>query len=224
MKKITVLLAFLCAITIQAQDIITKNISDFSELKVFDKVEVLLIKSDDNKVVVSGVNRKDIDIVTKNEVLKIKMSLNNLWDNDNTKVVVYYTDISKIDVNEGAKVKSKERIESDDLDLRAQEGASIIATINADELYVKAVTGGELILKGTVREQEVIVKAGGQFMAKDLKTENTVVSISAGGRASINASTYVKANTAAGGTVRIYGNPKEMDTQKFLGGKIIEVN
>ncbi|WP_103069088.1 head GIN domain-containing protein [Aquimarina sediminis] len=224
MKKIVFLFVLLTVIFGQAQDVVTKKVGDFSELKVFDKIKVILIHGEENKVEISGIKRQKVDVVLKGEVLKIKMSLNNTWDENNTNVTVYYSDLSKIDVNEGARVTVQETLKSLDLDLRAQEGAEIIATIESDKLIARAVTGGELNLKGKVKEQEVTVKAGGQFMSKDLKTETTQVKISAGGRANIYASKYVKANTNAGGTIKIYGNPKEMDTQKLFGGKIIEVN
>ncbi|MBW1297565.1 head GIN domain-containing protein [Aquimarina litoralis] len=224
MKKVIVLLLLLVVSTLQAQKVITKNVGDFNELKVFDKVEVKLVKGSENKVEISGISRREVDVVLKNNVLKIKMSLSNTWDNNDTKVVVYYTNISKLDVNEGAKIMVKEIISSDLLDLRAQEGGDIYAEIETERLLARAVSGGGLHLEGIADEQEVTVKAGGQYMAEDLKTKSTKVKISAGGRANVNASDYVKANTAAGGTIRIYGNPKEVDGKKVFGGKIIEVN
>ena len=224
MKKVVFLFVFSFVTLGYTQDVITKKVGDFSELKVFDKIELQLVKGTENKVEISGIERKNVDIILKGEVLKVKMSLDNLWDNNNTIVRVFYTDVFKIDANEGSKVEVKDIFASEDLDLRAQEGAEIHATIETDELVVRAVTGGEINVKGTAKIQDATIKAGGQYFAEDLKTENTIVKISAGGRASVNASKYVKANTNAGGTVRIYGNPKEIDSKKVFGGKIIEVN
>ncbi|AXT57293.1 DUF2807 domain-containing protein [Aquimarina sp. MMG015] len=224
MKKVIFLSLLFVVSLLNAQKVITKNVGDFNELKVFDKIEVKLIKGSENKVEVSGISRKEVDVVIKDNVLKIKMSLSNTWDNNDTKVIVYYTDIKKLDVNEGAKIIVKEVLIGGELDLRAQEGGDIYAEIEAEKLLARAVSGGGLHLEGKVDEQEVTVKAGGQFIAEDLKTRSTQVKISAGGRANVNASDYVKANTAAGGTIRIYGNPKEVDGKKVFGGKIIEVN
>ncbi|MDH7446312.1 head GIN domain-containing protein [Aquimarina sp. 2201CG14-23] len=224
MKKIVFLSLLFVASIATAQSVITKNVGDFDELKVFDKIEVKLLKGSENKVEISGISRKEVDVVIKDKVLKIKMSLSNTWDDNDTKVIVYYTDISKLDVNEGGKIIVKELITATELDLRAQEGGDIYAEIETDKLLARAVSGGGLHLEGNAKEQEVTVKAGGQFIAEDLKTLRTQVKISAGGKANINASDYVKANTAAGGTIRIYGNPKEVDGKKVFGGKIIEVN
>lgn len=224
MKKVIILTFLLVVSGLQAQKVITKNVGDFSELKVFDKIEVKLLKGSENKVEISGISRREVDVVLKDEVLKIKMSLSNTWDNNDTEVVVYYKEISKLDVNEGAKIMVKDMISANELDLRAQEGGDIYAEIKTERLLARAVSGGGLHLEGSANEQEVTVKAGGQFMGEDLKTKSTQVKISAGGRANVNASDYVKANTAAGGTIRIYGNPKEVDGKKVFGGKIIEIN
>ncbi|MHA7056900.1 head GIN domain-containing protein [Aquimarina sp. M1] len=224
MKKVIVLSLFFVVAVLNAQKVITKDVGDFDELKVFDKIEVKLIEGSENKVEISGISRKEVDVVTKDNVLKIKMSLSNTWEDNDTKVTVYYTDISKLDVNEGAKIMVKGVIKATDLDIRAQEGGDIYAEIETDKLLARAVTGGELHLEGIADEQEVTVKAGGQYISEDLKTKRTEVKISAGGRANVYASDYVKANTAAGGTIRIFGNPKEVDGKKVFGGKIIEVN
>ncbi len=224
MKKLVILAVIIATSLVQGQEVITKKLEHFNELKVFDKVEVKLMKGDENKVEISGINRKEVDVVLKENVLKIKMSLSNTWDNNNTLVTVYYTALSKIDVNEGAKVKLKGILTAEELDLRAQEGGGIYAEIETDKLLARAITGGGLHIEGSAKEQEVTVKAGGQYISEELKTKNTVVKISAGGRANVYASDYVKANTAAGGTIRIYGNPKEVDGKKVFGGKIIEVN
>lgn len=224
MKKVIFLLLLLGVSTVSAQNIITKSVGDFKELKVFDKMEVELLKGSENKVEISGISRKEVNIVLKEGVLKIKMSLSNTWDDNDTKVKVYYKDIYKLDVNEGAKIKVKEVISATELDLRAQEGGDIYAEIKTDRLLARAVSGGGLHLEGNSKEQVVTIKAGGQYMAKDLITESTQVKISAGGRANVFAKEYVKANTAAGGTIKIYGNPREIDGKKVFGGKIIEIN
>lgn len=224
MKKIVFLFAVCIVSLVQAQDVITKNVGDFSELKIFNKIQVTLIQSDENKVEITGIKRRSINVVQNNSLLKISMSLDNIWDNNNTKVLVYYTKLSKIDVNEGSQVKANDVITSKSLDLRAQEGAKIAAQIEAEHLFIKAISGGEIEVKGKVKEQEVTIASGGQYYGKNLKTKDAQVKISAGGTAEVNVKNYIKANTNAGGTIKIYGNPKEMDTQKLLGGKIIEVN
>jgi len=224
MKNKLCMVLILVVFNIQAQDIITKNVGDFTEIKVFDKIEVALHKASENKVEIYGVHRNDVDVVHKDHILKIKMSLDNLWDDNDIKVKVFYTAVSKLDVNEGAKIIVEDKITANIVDVRAQEGGTIMADIVSDKLLARAVTGGQLHIKGTIKEQEVTVKAGGKYHGKKLKSESTHVKITAGGRATVYASTYVKATATAGGTIQVYGNPKKMDSKKVFGGKIIELN
>ena len=58
-----------------AQDLKEKNIGDFHTLKVFDRIEVELIKSDTNKLFVIQNLIKIFRFLNKNGILKIKMIL-----------------------------------------------------------------------------------------------------------------------------------------------------
>ncbi len=224
MQKLITIVVLVITCTIQGQDVITKNVGDFNELKVFDKIHVSLIEGNENKIEITGIKRRDVDIIQNQNLLKIRMSLDNIWDTNNTKVTVYYTEINKIDVNEGARVEANSTIKANSLDLRAQEGGSLVAPIESSHLFVKAITGGIIEVKGEVKEQEIVITSGGQYYGSQLHTKDTQVKVSAGGTAEVKARDYLKANTNAGGTIKIYGKPRELDTQKLLGGKIIEVN
>lgn len=206
------------------QGTITKNVGDFNELKVFDKIEVTLIKSNQNKVEITGIKKREVDVILKDNILKIRMSLENIWDESNTEVFVFYKDLKVLDVNEGSVIRAKQTIEANKLEFRAQEGGRIYADVEAGLFFGKAVTGGQIYPTGRVNEQDINVQTGGQFYGKKLKCETAQVKISAGGEAEVYATEYLKANTTAGGIIKIYGNPKEIDSKKVLGGKIIEVN
>ncbi|WP_109098866.1 head GIN domain-containing protein [Aquimarina sp. AU58] len=225
MKKLIFLFMFLWVALGQAQeDVKTKNLDYFTEVKVFDKIKVTLVKSDKHKVIITGYKRYDVEVIQEGLILKIRMSLDNLWDKSNTEVLVHYEELRKIDANEGSTVEVKDVLTRNKLDLRAQEGAIIQAKTESETLFIKAVTGGEVHLEGIAKEQEVVINSGGKYFGSELETKRTQVKISAGGVAEVNAKDYIKANTNAGGSIRIYGDPKQKDTKKFLGGKIVEVN
>jgi len=65
-----------------------------------------------------------------------------------------------------------------------------------------------------------MVNTGGKIYNKQLNTQQTTVVVNAGGRADVNASEKVDAKVRAGGSIYIYGNPKEIDKDKVFGGKI----
>ncbi len=73
----TLLLAFTSSF-IFAQDIITKEVGTFNELKVYDLIEVNLIQSDENKVVIKGDDTQDVVIVNKDGKLKLRMATDQI--------------------------------------------------------------------------------------------------------------------------------------------------
>ncbi|HSD06628.1 GIN domain-containing protein, partial [Flavobacterium sp.] len=70
--------------------------------------------------------------------------------------------------------------------------------------------------------QSVLINSGGIVEAADLETSQTTVSLSAGGSADIKASSLVDAKVKAGGTITVYGKPKELRQETFMGGTIVQ--
>ena len=199
-----------------------KNLGDFNKLKVYDRIEVELIKSDDNKVVVTGNNTEDVIFVNKNGNLKIKMSLKKAFDGNLTTVQLYYKTIDVIDVNEGAFVSPNDVIKQFEIDTRAQEGGSIKLMVE-DVTFVeaKAITGGVIRISGQAKNQNIDLTTGGSYLGKDLETEKTKVNIRAAGEAHVKAIQEVDVTVKAGGTAYIYGTPTTVKENIFLGGKVV---
>jgi len=220
MKHILSILAIIISSTVFAQDPIEKTIGEFKELKVYDLIEVELIESEENKVVISGDNSEDVVVNNKNGKLKIKMKLEEIFDGNKTRVKLYYTSLDIIDANEGAKVFSEAEIKQFEIDLKAQEGAKIDVKIHVTYTNIKAVTGGVITTSGTSENQKISLLTGGVYNGEELKTDNTEVAIRAAGEAHVNASKLVDAKIRAGGDVFIYGEPEHVNESRVFGGRI----
>jgi len=207
-------------ITSFAQKPVEKTIGEFTELKVYDLIEVEMIKSNENKVIISGKNSQDVLVNNKNGKLKIKMNLESIFNGDDTKVELYYTNVDVIDGNEGSKIHSKDVIKQFELDLKTQEGATIKVPCNVKYLNIKAVTGGIIDVSGNTDKQDITLLTGGVYNGENNITENTKVSINAAGEAYINATKQVDINIRAGGDVFIYGNPETVNESKVFGGRV----
>ena len=220
MKNYLVLLAFILGLHTNAQDTIEKNIGEFSTVKVYDLINLKMIKSDENKVVIAGDNKNDVQVINKNGKLKIRMKLEESYDGNDIVVKLYYTSVDVIDANEGANVVVNEPIEQFEIDLKAQEGAEIIAKVKTTYANFRAVTGGIINVSGSSKNQDISIYTGGIFNGKEFITEQTEINVNAGGEAYINASEGVEVRIKAGGNVYIYGEPKQIDESKVLGGKV----
>lgn len=220
MKRIaTTLIIFISAFAV-SQNPIEKSIGEFSELKVYDLIEVELVKAKENKVVISGENSTSVLVNNKNGTLKIKMKLKEIFDGNNTKVKLYYTSVELIDANEGSHVHSKDKIKQFEIDLKAQEGAKIDVKLNVSYANIKSVTGGVITATGKSKNQKISLLTGGIYNGEALKTNATEVAIRAAGEAYVNASEKVDVKIRAGGDVFIYGNPKNINESKVFGGRV----
>lgn len=224
MRTLVKVFVLLITTVVFSQQPIEKSIDEFAELKVYDLIEVELIKSHENKVIITGENTTDVIVNNRNGKLKIKMNLEESFDGNNTKVTLYYTSVDIIDVNEGSKVHSKDTIKQFEINLKAQEGASINMPVHVTHTNAKAVTGGVIETSGKSKSQDVYILTGGVYKGSKLKTENTEISINAAGEAYINASKLVDVKIRAGGDVFIYGNPETINESRVLGGRVKRMN
>lgn len=224
MKTLVKVFVLFITTTLFAQNPIEKTIGEFTELKVYDLIEVELVKSKENKVIITGKNSSEVLVNNKNGKLKIKMNLEEAFDGSNTKVILHYTSVDIIDVNEGAKVSSKDKIKQFEIDLKAQEGGKIDLDLNVTYTNIKSVTGGLVKTSGKSRSQDISLLTGGIYKGSELETDKTEVIIKAGGEAYVNASNLVDIRIRAGGDVFIYGDPQTVNESRALGGRVKRMN
>lgn len=211
-----------CFLSLQvtAQEI-TKDLGNFREVKTFNGIEVVIVPSTKNRIEITGHSKEKVKFEIVQDRLEIRLSLDNIWSDDNTLIKVYGNAVETIDANEGSIVKTDGTLEGKMIILRAQEGASVFAEVKAESLKSKAISGGNITAEGKADNQEAEVNTGGHFYGKGLKTKEAVVSVSTAGKAEVYVTKYCKATATLGGTIRIFGNPGEIDTKTSLGGKIL---
>ena len=217
MKKIIYSLVLISSIAF-AQE--TKNVGDFNKVTSFDRIDVFLIKSDENKVQLDG-KEADVELVNKNGELKIRMPLTKLLDGDNISVTVYYKKINAVEANEGSRIACGDKINSVTFDIIAKEGSEVKLILDVEKLTVRTANGSKVLLEGTADIQDGLVNSGGIYEADKLKTKVTTITCNAGGVAEIFATDLVDAKVRAGGNITIYGKPKQI-TKKIVAGGTIE--
>ena len=220
MKLVTFVISLFISISLFSQNLKEITVQDFTTVKVYDLIHISLVKSDQNKVVISGQDADDVEIISKNNILKVRIKFERTFDGTKTFVAVHYTTLEVIDGNEGAKIVGNELIEQDKIELRAQEGAILKIGLDVKNLEVRSVSGGIIETKGKAKSQDVTINTGGIYQGKELITKDTKVKIRAAGEADINASESVDARITAGGDIYIYGNPKNVKKKQTFGGRI----
>ncbi len=220
MKKMITAMLFLAAMQLTAQRIVDKSVGKFHTVKVFDLIEVNLIQSEENKILIKGRNVDDIKWINRDGVLKLRMQLDKKFTGEDTFIEVHYTDLDIIDANEGAEITCNEIVTKNKIELRAQEGGKIIIGMDVAVAEIRAVTGGIVQASGLAEDQSVVINTGGIFEGSNLRTATSKVKISAGGEAEVFASERIDIDVKAGGDVVVYGRPKHVNKKTFVGGRI----
>ena len=217
MKKIV--FGFLVVLSQVVYSQTSKNFGDFSSVKAYDRINVTLVKSSENKVEISG-DDSDVEIVNKNGELKIRMIPTKIMQGDKVSVTVFYENLNEIQASQGSKITSEDSVENGILNITSNEGSILNLKIEADILNAKTNSGGIINISGTAKTQDVLVNSGANFNGRNLKSEVTSVTTNAGGNADVYASKTVTATNRAGGNINVYGSPKNRNTKNMLGGKI----
>lgn len=221
MKKIVYTLLLISSIAFSQTE---KKVGDFTKVSSFDKIDVQLIPSNENKVILQGKDADQVELVNKNGELKIRMPFGKLLKGDDISATVYYKKLDAVEANEGSRIASKDEIKAINFDIICKEGSEIkLLNLQASRLQVRTSAGSIVTIKGSVKNQDILSNSGGKYDGQDCVTEQTVVTVNAGGIAHVNATDLVDAKTRAGGEIKIYGKPKQINEKKIAGGTIEQV-
>lgn len=229
MKKIIFICAILFSFSLVAQSTITKNLGDFTTLKVYNGIELELIKSDAQKLEITGKKSERVKVKNVNNTLKISLPFSLKPDNNSAEgqvlIKLYYnSNIAIIDANEGATITGKE-INQDKLKVNSQERAFINLVVKVKELEVRASSGGIIKLSGSAKNQNIDLDLYGVYHGFKLNSSgSSTVKSGTGAKAEVLAGKTLNAKVSFGGSIFYKGNPKVVKDKKVIGGIIQKRN
>lgn len=224
MKKIIYLLALATTIT-YAQNPIEKKLGDFSTLKVFNGLTVVLHQSSAASIKITGKKADEVSVKNSNGILKLRLKFPESFNADDVAITVnYVNEIPVLDANEGSTIKSDETLNQQHLEVKVQEGAKIKVPVEVKYLVVKAVSGGIIKLSGATQNQTIEATTGAIYKAFDLQSKQTTVLAASGARVDVKTSEVLDAKVRFGGTINYKGTPEVLKTKKIIGGTIRNKN
>ena len=176
------------------------------------------------EIILNGNGSEEVELINKNGELKIRMPLTKLLSGDNVSATLYFKNIDAIEANEGSRISSQVVFKAIAFDIIAKEGSQIKLNLDVDKLTVRSSNGSNVNVSGKAKNQDAIINSGGELDAEDLITTQTSITANAGGEANVYATDFVDAKTRAGGNIKIYGKPKQINKKTVLGGTIKESN
>ncbi|MEC4048173.1 head GIN domain-containing protein [Flavobacterium sp. SUN046] len=219
MKKIVFSLLFINTLGFAQTE---KSVGDFNKVTSFDQIDVILIPGKENKVLLTGKDSEQVELVNKKGELKLRMPMTQLLKGDNISATVYYKTIDAVEANEGSSIASEAVFKSTMFDIIAKEGSQVKLKLDVSKLTARVSNGSTVSLDGSATNQDVLVNSGGLYQAKKLVTNQTVITVNAGGESDVNAKELVDAKVRAGGDITIYGKPKQINQKVIAGGSIQE--
>ena len=219
MNKLVYSILFISSISFSQTE---KEVGNFNKVTSFDKIDVVLVPSSENKVLLNGSGSNDVELVNKNGELKIRLPLTRLLSGDNISATVYYKKLDAVEANEGSRISSEATFNSTAFDIIAKEGSEIKIKIATERVTVKVSNGSKVELEGKATNQDVLINSGGIYEAEKLITSQTIITANAGGEAIVYATDFVDAKVRAGGDITIYGKPKQINQKIVAGGRIEE--
>lgn len=204
-----------------AQTTITKELESFYNVKVYNGIDLELIKSEDSKIIVTGEKAEKVKIKIEGYTLKVLLKFPETTADGKVKATLYYKEaLDIIDANEGATVTGKD-IDQKKIEIKAQEGAFINLVVNVKHLDVKSSSGGVIKLSGSTKNQNVNADLGGMYHGYNLAVEETtIVKAGSGSKVEVQAGETLDAKVSFGGSIFYKGKPEVFRDKKVIGGVI----
>lgn len=224
MKQVICWFLLWLSLTCSAQKVV-RSISDFDKLKVYNGIDIELVKSDKQELIITGKKAEKVKVKQQGKTLKIMMRFPQTTADGLVKAVLYFKDpISIIDVNEGVTLTAK-NIQQSYMEVKAQEGAFVNMVIDAKFLFVKGSSGAVIKLSGETKNEDILLDLGATYHGYKLVTSNvTNVKSSSGSRAEILTGESLKAKATLGGVIFYKGQPEFFSEKKVIGGRVEQQN
>lgn len=224
MKIASLILVLVSSFATLAQ---TKNLSDFSQLKVSGRMEVEVHQSDSNYIaILDKDDRFDLDkleLEYKGDQLAIKYLGSTVVDFD-IELAVYVKTLKGISAHQGAEIEVSEKfvVAGEKLTLEAFAGGTIEVKSTAKWIEANIKQGGSISLTGSTDHLDLTITTGGYIAASFLKAKKVKAEIKFGGEIICNATEFLDAKIVSGGEINYKGNPEVNKTIK-LGGKVSQI-
>lgn len=225
MKKIFFYTLLVFVAFANAQTTINTTLEDYTTLKVYNGIDLELVKSNEQRIEISGEKADKVKIKNDGNTLRISMRFPETTADGKVKATLYFNkNIAVIDANEGATITGK-GFEQSKIEVKAQEGAFVNLVVNTKHLEVKSSSGGVIKLSGETKNQTVNVDLGGVYHGFNVTaTDLSLVKSGSGAKAEINAGETLDAKVTFGGSIFYKGTPEVLKEKKVIGGTIEQRN
>jgi hypothetical protein len=216
MKAFFIIAALAASSFVSAQK--TFNLKDFKAIDVHGNIEIKLVKSSENKLVVDKGDAAKLIVDDKGNSLHIEVTEPKAAHINAT--LYYSAALENLSAASGSEISSDEILKTSALALNTNSGAEINLKISASKVSTVVESGSKLTLSGTAESHAAVVNSGSGLYAKNLVAATASLVVSSGAVADINATTTISVTASSGAKANVYGKPAKVNKTKSSGGRI----
>lgn len=204
-----------------------EHVMEFDEIEVEQSISAEVVKSEQEKIVVSAPSDMHEKIVLDNESGKLNIHFQPgiKVSSEKVKVIIYARDFSSLEANSSATINVKDKFTQDKTSLKASSSGTISGNLEANDfsvdvsssgavqaniwavdLDVEASSSGVASLTGKAKNVKADVSSSGAVDAKSLHAENADLEASSSGSIVLNVSGKLKYSANSSGTISVMKN------------------
>ncbi len=199
----------------------TRLFNPFDKIIATNGVNVILVKSSQNKAEVRISNALLSDVITEVKNNKLIVKMRPQFNKDVSVLVkVYYKSLQEVIVTKGASLETKTDMLTDILSFNANTGGKIKAEVQCKDLKAKAAGGATISLYGWANRFEGTANTKGQVISKKLESDNAIIRATGGGEVWVNPKLYLEAVANTGGAIYYINEPDKKNEKVSSGGSV----
>lgn len=176
---------------------------------ILGESNILIIEADSNLM-------QNIETSLIDKTLKIK---NNTSIRKQVNCKLTAPMVKEITISSGAKLTSKDTIQSQPLDFTLNAGSSLSLIGNFDTIASTINAGSKATLVGTCKEMKVSINAGSELHSLGMETDYLVISANAGSNANVNGK-ELELSATSGSVIRYNEGATLKKVETSSGGSI----
>ena len=209
MKKILVILIgifWMSSIFAQTE---TRELADFSTLKVIGSLEVRLLQGVKNEAMVSILGKKEEELINvKTEIVDGVLSIyRNGKSKNSTLVILTFKEVHSIHLNGASEIVTLEQINANKFSITGSGAIEADLNLNVKQLTINFSGASDIRLKGSAEELSIKSSGASDIKAKEFIAQNVTIDVSGASDIKVHAKESIKGEASGASSVSVSGNP-----------------
>ena len=213
-----VLIASFSTFSSKAQQ--TRNVGDFSGIKVGEAFDITISQSDANSVKIEADEKEQLEVKTevKDGILIITGNGSNL----DKPILITVKSLNSLSVSGSGDVKTDNQLICDKLSIETSGAGNVHVNVKATEIKTRLSGAGDVILKGNAQLLDADVSGAGDLKASNLEVDKAKVKVSGAGDGKVNVKQSLDADVSGAGSIIYKGKPVERNINISGAGSVRE--